>query len=341
MDQHGAIRRRARTIPAVFGGLAVVTVALPLLVLAGAGVDLVRRRRGIALRLVAMLWIFLAAEAAGILALFATWVAAGPAGEGRDRRLVRWTYAVQSAWTGVLLSALRRVFSLSLEVEGDDVIEPGPALVFMRHASIVDTLLPAALITRRHGIRLRYVLKKQLLGDPCLDIAGSRLPNAFVGRDSGDSEREIARVRALARNLGARDGVLIYPEGARFTKEAHGRALARIAQRGGRLHERARRMENVLPPRLGGPLALIDEAPEVDVVFCAHHGLEGLAHVADAWNGGLVGRHVVVRFWRCPHAEIPASRDALVDWLLDEWERVDAWVGEAIGATRTSAKAPA
>jgi hypothetical protein len=32
-------------------------------------------------------------------------------------------------------------------------------------------------------------------------------------------------------------------------------------------------------------------------------------------------------FWRCPRASIPADRDARIDWLYREWERLDAWVG--------------
>ena len=340
MDHRGATWRRARTVPAIFIGFVVATVALPVLVAAAVAIDLVRRRRWIALRLLAMLWVYLAAEAAGIVALFVIWVAAGPPGATRRGRLVRWTYAVQSAWTAVLLAALRRTFSLRIDVEGDDVVEPGPVLVLMRHASIVDTLLPAALVTRGHGIRLRYVLKRQLLGDPCLDIAGGRLPNAFVGRDSGDSEAEIARVRALARDLTPRDGVLIYPEGSRFTEDVRRHALERMAERGGPVYERGRQMRNVLPPRLGGSLALVEEAADVDVVFCAHHGLDGLARVADAWSGDLVGRRVAVRFWRRARGEIPAAREDLVAWLLDEWQRVDDWVGAAAGAPSLSPTSP-
>jgi len=91
-------------------------------------------------------------------------------------------------------------------------------------------------------------------------------------------------------------------------------------------------MRNVLPPRLDGPLALVEEAMKVDIVFCAHHGLDGLARVADAWSGDLVGGRIIVRFWRCARDEIPATREELVDWLLDEWQRVDDWVGIAAGA---------
>ena len=39
-------------------------------------------------------------------------------------------------------------------------------------------------VSRRYHLRLRYVLKRELLWDPCLDIVGQRVPNIFVDRDA-------------------------------------------------------------------------------------------------------------------------------------------------------------
>lgn len=58
-----------------------------------------------------------------------------------------------------------------LEVEGVNALQPGPLVVLMRHASLADTLLPAVVIAS-HGIRLRYVLKRELLWDPCRASGG-------------------------------------------------------------------------------------------------------------------------------------------------------------------------
>ena len=331
-------------MPLVFVGFVVATLALPVLAAAALVLDvLLRATRGrpwVALRLVAMLWVYLAAEVGGILGLFAIWLIAGLAGGGRRRRIVDRTYALQGAWATVLFGALRRLYSLRFEVEGDDAVEPGPILLFMRHASIVDTLLPSVLVTIPHGIRLRYVLKQELLSDPCLDIAGNRLPNAFVLRGSGESAREVARVRALACGLGPEEGVLIYPEGTRFTGAARRRALERLAARGdSELHGRGKAMKNVLPPRVGGPLALLEGNAEADVVVCAHHGLEGLARITDVWRGELVGRRIAVCFWRRPRNEIPAEHDERVRWLFEEWERVDRWISRVQGGSTPSASA--
>jgi 1-acyl-sn-glycerol-3-phosphate acyltransferase len=119
----------------------------------------------------------------------------------------------------------------------------------MRHVSTADTLLPVLLFSRRHGVRLRYVMKRELLWDPCLDVVGQRVPSAFVRRDSGQPEREVALVVELGRGLGPRSGVLVYPEGTRFTAEKRLRALERIAASNqSYLLERAGALEQVLPP---------------------------------------------------------------------------------------------
>ena len=197
----------------------------------------------------------------------------------------------------------------------------------MRHASVLDTLLPAAIVSRRTGLRLRYVMKRELLWDPCLDVVGQRLPNAFVRRGRGGAAEEIERVCELARDLGPRDGVLLYPEGTRFSAARRERVLARLAASADAKHlERARALHHVLPPRLGGALALLDAAPGVDVAIGAHAGLEPLRTLADLWSGALLGRRIELAFWRIPAASIPTGRADRVEWLYDQWQRVDAWL---------------
>ena len=201
------------------------------------------------------------------------------------------TYALQGWWAAALFGAMRFLFRVGLEVEGDEATAPGPMVLMMRHASLADTLLPTVLVLRRHKIRLRYVLKRELLWDPALDVAGNVLPNYFLDRRSTDAAAEVERVRALGVGLGERDGVLIYPEGTRFTPEKRERALEVLRRRFPHLVERAEALRGVLAPRQAGVLALLEAG--TDVVVCAHVGLDGLSHVKRVWRGGLVG--VIVR----------------------------------------------
>ena len=87
-------------------------------------------------------------------------------------------------------------------------------------------------------------------------------------------------------------------------------------------------MQHILPPRLGGPIALLEEATDADVVFCGHAGFDGYAHISDIWSGRLVGQTIHIRFWRHPAAEVPRDEEGLVAWLYERWQMLDDWVGE-------------
>ncbi|HEX6230025.1 MAG TPA: lysophospholipid acyltransferase family protein [Solirubrobacterales bacterium] len=331
------VRRRLRTIPPLVVGLVLVTVLLPLLIVIGLVIDAVRRVAfGVpptATRLALFLWVYLAAEVGGLAALAALWLAS-LAGR-RQAWLRETTWRLQQGWAGVLLGAVRVLFRLRIKVEGDEAVEPGPVIVLVRHTSLADTLLPAKLISRPHRIHLRYVLKRELLADPCLDVAGQRLPNYFVRRGTGEAQ-EVERVRELAQGLGAEDGVLIYPEGTRFTPARRAREIARIAERDPGLAARAERLRHLLPPRLGGVGALLDGAPEADIVVVAHHGFDGLRVVSDIWRGGLVGLVVRVRMTRVHRAEVPEAGPGRTDWLYDLWQDVDDWLEARFSAAASS-----
>jgi 1-acyl-sn-glycerol-3-phosphate acyltransferase len=325
--EQGALARRLRTVPILFALFAAYTIVLPVMAGGAVVVDVVRRvtRRVpfIATRLVIFGWVYLVAEVLALGGLLVTWVLSG---FGRLRGLeLRLTYLLQGWWAGALFWTIRTVFSMRLVVDGDHVVVPGPMLLFIRHASIADVLLANAMVTRRHGVLLRYVLKKELLVDPAIDIAGNRLINYFVHRGAGSSG-EIDRVRALAEGLTEDEGVLIYPEGTRYTPEKARRAVESLARRDPLLAERARAFRHVLPPRIGGPLALLDGAPDADVVIVSHVGLDGLANVKHLWNGEIVGSSLRVSFRRIPRSAIPEDGDGRIDWLFRQWAAVDEWI---------------
>ncbi len=276
-------------------------------------------------RLLLFAFSYLLAETVGILLFAGIWVVTG--GGRAQRRFLDGTHAIQLGWARFLLAMARRVFSLSFDIDGLDSVRPGPILLLARHASIIDNLLPAVYVTDAGGIRLRYILKKELLSDPCLDIAGSRLPNYFVDREAASPRHEIEQIRRLATGLSESDGVLIFPEGTRFTPARHQRAIDKLDGAGSTLADRARALRNVMPPKVGGVAALLTAAGDVDVVFLAHRGLEGFARLSDVWRGALVGRRIQVRLWRVPGARIPTDRPERIDWLYTEWERIDRWVG--------------
>jgi 1-acyl-sn-glycerol-3-phosphate acyltransferase len=193
---------------------------------------------------------------------------------------------------------------------------------------MLDTLLPAVFASDPQSLRLGHVMKRELLWDPCLDIVGQRTRNAFVRRGSDAREKEIDLLRELAAGVGERDGVLLFPEGTRFSPAKLERARAHLADTQ-QLARRAwaQRLRHVLPPHRGGALALLETRPDVDVVFLAHVGFEGTASLNDLWKGTLIGRTIRLCFWRVPSPGIPRTAEGRVAWLDAQWERVDAWIG--------------
>jgi 1-acyl-sn-glycerol-3-phosphate acyltransferase len=285
--------------------------------------DAVRGSGGAGLRALGILGAHLLAEVVGLTATAVTWLAL----RGHPRRLVDATYALQRRWGAFLFGAIRRLLGLDLTVKGDDAARAGPLLVFVRHASHVDTLLPLAVLGARHGLRPRYVLKRELLADPCLDVVGHRLPNYFVER-GGDAHAEAEAVGRLAAALGPRDAVVIYPEGTLFTEEKLAAARERIGRSPAK--EKAARdtsgLRRVLPPRMSGPLALLRNAPGVDVLFVAHAGLEPYASLRDLWARRARGGAIRVRMWRVPATSIPTDPEAQARWLDARWAEVDSVV---------------
>lgn len=318
------VKRRLVSIPAVVVAWVAITAALPVLVVAAGVVDALRwaitRKPWMSARLVSFGWVYLSAEVAGLALMALAWVVTGFG--LLSRPLTTATYAVQRWWAAVLFTSVRAIFRLRLRVEGESEASR-PAVFMPRHASLIDTLLPAVLITLPHRIRLRYVLKRELLVDPALDVAGNRLPNHFVARGPG-GVGELERLAALARDLGRREGLLIYPEGTRYRAGRQEAMVRRLAGKSG-LHERAAQLEHLHPPRPGGALALLESG--LDAVFIAHSGLDGFASVRDVWSGGLVDGTVHVSFRRVPAESIPADPKERVEWLFDEWLWVDREVG--------------
>jgi 1-acyl-sn-glycerol-3-phosphate acyltransferase len=202
-------------------------------------------------------------------------------------------------------------------------------LLLMRHASVADTILAACYLSKPHSLRLRYVLKRELLWDPCLDVVGHRVPNHFVDRGSDEPQREQEAVAQLAAGVGAGEGVLIYPEGTRYSAARRARIIESARTSGNtELETRASQLVGVLPPRPGGTLALLKAMPQAQVMVGNHRGLEVAKSFTDLVNGALIGADVVAEF-RCVDRPAAGSGDAQCrDWLDRLWINVDRFATE-------------
>lgn len=318
--------RRLVSVSSLTMAFALLLAAAPVLLPLAALVDALRGSRWARVRFLGVGFVFLGCELLGLIASAALWLTLG-FGASRARFNER-NFVVQRWWVRSIFETSRRILGVQVHVEGVEAVSQGPVLLLIRHASLVDTLLPARLISGRFGLHLRYVLKRDLLWDPCLDVVGQRLPNAFVRRGGADTAGDVAAIRAIASDLGPREGVALFPEGTRYSPKLRTQLLRKLEDKGDREGlARAQALQHVLPPRAGGVLALLDAAPGVDVGLCAHRGFGDVRSFADIMNGALVGRDVFVEFWRCPAATIPSDKQARLQWLHTQWCRVDAMVG--------------
>ena len=322
-------RRRAVSIPACLGLAVVCAVTAPLWICIVALLDAVNGQRGTWPRTRALCFfgVYLGCEVAGIALAGSLWLLTLGGRLIGARRYRDANETLQRAWTSALFGGAKWLFSIRVVIDGAECARRGPLLLFVRHASTADTVLTAALVANPHRLSLRYVLKRELLWDPCLDIVGRRLPNAFIGRSRQRARDEIAAIARLGADLDPTSAVLIYPEGTRFSADKLETSLSTLRARGDdELALIAAGFEHVLPPRTGGALALLAAAPNVDAVFVEHVGFEGAASLPSFWGGALIGKTIHVRLRRIPAATIPAlDRDR---WLFEQWREVDRWISE-------------
>ena len=309
--------RRPVTGIGVFLIAIVLTVTLPLWVVVTMTVDAVRGRWRFPIsRLIgfATCWAWL--ETSGlVLALFLFFT-----GRGRS---VSAHYALQTWWCRSLIQALGFTVGLQITVEGAENVGAGPFVAFCRHASLADSIMSSWVVASHVGLRPRFVLKKELKMDPCLDILGHRLPNYFVDRESLDIAGELQGIEQMAAGLGVKDCAVIFPEGSRASAKKRVRALERLRERSPQRAETLAGLKHLIPPKPAGANALLSAVPEANVLTMWHSGFDGL----DTFSGILshLGRakaNVHVRVEEISRASIP-SGEAFVSWLDAKWVEMD------------------
>ena len=325
------MKRRLGSMTGLIFGAVILTVALPVWFPIVVLIDACRLKWRFPLaRLLsfAVCWAWL--ETVGVVCSAFYWLT------GQSKNLTK-HYALQRWWADRLLAALKATCGFSVEVEEIEALQPGPILMFARHASLADSLVSAYVVTTLAQMKPRYVLKRELLADPCLDVVGQRLPNHFLDRNATDSTPELQALEALVTDIDVATVGIIFPEGTRANEKKRKRAIEKIAlidsSRADRLHD----MKHLLPPRPAGAAAMLRGCPSADVVFAWHVGFEGL----DTFGGilrAISSRMPPIRFHlrRVERTGIPSNSitdtDELTKWLDSEWMRMDREVDEALKA---------
>lgn len=327
------LRRRIVTVPAMLGATAAAIVALPLIVVASVGYDLARLRfRLPTLRTALFVIQYLINDSVEIVAVPLLWVRYGFGTRIRSAESVRRHEALQ--WWSLRLLVRRADRLLGLRVAIDPASEkallPGPVIVVSRHVSVFDASLPGVLYQQR-GLQVRGVVMAELLADPGFDLLYGRLGSVFIRRDDGRGGEAVAAVRRMTAGAGPDTAYVIFPEGRLFRPDVRDRQLARLAERDPVRAERLAELTDLLPPRPGGVLALLDGIPDADVVVIDHTGLDPWPRLADLAAAVPVDRAIEVSARRIPRSEIPTDPDERVRWLDDLWLDLDRRLGSTTG----------
>jgi 1-acyl-sn-glycerol-3-phosphate acyltransferase len=238
-------------------------------------------------------------------------------------------------WLGRCTRHLVRRASTLFEIEPDDGVRDWPTdrlgesdhalLVLCRHAGPGDSVIILDALINRYGRHPRLVMKRSMQIDPAVDVYFNRLPAAFIDTGGADGSGQ-QTIRQLAQGLGRDDTLVMFPEGGNYTPRRHRRAIRHLARAG--YHgdaARAHRLRNVMPPRPGGVLAVLDEA-DVDVLVLGHSGIGRIRSVEDAWRSLEDPKPVALKAWYTPFDEVPTDRGHRVGWLFDLWTMVDQWI---------------
>jgi 1-acyl-sn-glycerol-3-phosphate acyltransferase len=321
--------RRAVSIPLVLIALFVALPLAPVLLLIATIFDFAKRRPLLpTLRAGTFVYQMLVLEMCAIVSAFVLWIGFGFGLGFRTAASRRLHGRVQAWWVGQVAAAARRSAHLVFDApDTNQLTADGPVVVLARHASYPDAILPALLFGTHRRMTLRYVLANELTWDPALGTYGRRLPNVFVDRKTG-GEAQLSAIRTMGAGLEPDGAAIIFPEGQFRTPARHDRAVQRLTESDPAFAERARQLHHLLPPRPAGTLALLESSAKADVVIIGHVGLEMFGTVSDVLRRLPIRTPVTVGAWRIPRSEIPHDADDQLEWLWQQWERLDRWITE-------------
>lgn len=319
--------RRLLVAPLVLALCLALIALAPFALLLAAVVDLFIPGNWRTVRMVTFGAFYLIMEVAGLVVLFLLWIRFGFGIQLDSERAKTAHFAFMKLWLGLMYMGVSTMFGLRIRIEERPKPQPGPVLVFSRHAGPGNSLMLIGTMMIAYNRRPRTVMLAKLQWDPLFDTMGNRLPNRFIKHNKKDADRYVKAIGQLAEGLGAQDAFVLFPEGRDFTQRLRIRAIEYLREKGFDKHaDRATQMLNVLPPRHRGPSAAIASAPEADVVFVAHSVLEEIGSFKELWRRIPLSDPIEGRYWRMPPSEVPDTEEDLIEWLYEWWERIDEWI---------------
>lgn len=286
------------------------------------GQGLIRRTRLVALVAAMVLIDFI-----GRIRVFGIWLQE-PLGLNASTPRVQRKYAAGMAWyTNQIVRAITTIAPLPIDrSEYDADLLTANTIIIARHRSVFDAVLPSVLLYEK-DIVARYTLKDDLQWDPNIDVVGGRMQHVFVKRGSSDLESGLRPIRELAARIDDSSAGVIFPEGTFFTEKRFARALKAIERRSPERFDAAKKLRHLLPPRPAGTLAMLEGAPEADIVMLGHVGVEPFGSLGQIIeNIGDDRRRLRLKAWRFERSLVPTDPDEQIQWLYDRWLEMDEWI---------------
>src|ERR687890_1289900 len=154
------------------------------------------------LRVPRLIWlaiVYLAWDAAALVALAVLWVASGFGWRIRSAAFQRAHYVLAGRFLAVLFWVARWSLHLSIDVVGTDpdTALPGrPEIVVSRHAGPGDSFILIHALVNWFAREPRIVLKATLQWDPAIDVLLNRLPSRFImpGKQKANLEEQVGEL---------------------------------------------------------------------------------------------------------------------------------------------------
>jgi 1-acyl-sn-glycerol-3-phosphate acyltransferase len=324
--------RRLIIAPALVLATVLLLLSVPVWLLVAAFVSRFIPGRWRPFRVAWFLFIYIAYESMMLVVMFILWIASGFGWKLKSPTFVNLHYQMAGWWLRRVMGSARFTFNLEIKAElpSPDELSDRPLLVFSRHAGPGDSFLLVDALLNARSRRPRIILKDLLKIDPCVDVTLSRLPNRFIPSKGRAGDAVVASIAELSAGMGPGDALVLFPEGGNFTAGRRERAIQKLEDIGRPgLAEQARGMQHVLPPKPTGALTAIEAAPDADVAFVGHTGLEKLVTARDLWRGIPMDSFVVAKVWLVPRENIPPEADR-EQWLYEQWTEIDDWIDQQI-----------
>ncbi len=319
-------KRRAVTIPTMLAATVVAVAGLPVILPALTVADLVRGRWQLpTVRVYLFVTQYAINDSAEILISPWYWLLAGLGTHLDSAASIRRHERIQTWSIAVLARRAEQLLGIRIETGKQiaDALEPAPAIVMCRHVSLLDASLPALLYQQR-GYHVRSVIMAELLADPGFDLLYRRLGSIFIPRDNSPHARDA--VATLGTTLDRSTVAVIFPEGRLYRLELRTQLQTKLIQSDPDRSARVAGLRHLLPIRPGGVSALLDAAPDADVVVIAHTGLDTYPDFKTLARHVPLTTPVRVTAWRIPRSNVPADPTDRMEWLDTTWQQVDDWI---------------